>query len=235
MNSLRVKIALLLVVAIVSVLGVLTLVFFYFLGPPRTAHTVEPVVQQVETLVRAYERAPDAFATAAQRSVGFAHRSFSQQLRSVLAERGLDIAVTVTRDSSHLGTVRRRKCEMLGSGVSRDWSASKSERPSSNSAASLAHTFSSSRNLARVSGSDAWAAIRAQLRAYKRHSLGLPGITSFRVERKSFRLSHRCQFLLYACGEITCTLSIVVTSAFCRETEPPRGMNIYREFAEKRY
>ena len=52
MNTLRVKIALLLVVAIVTVVGLLTAVLFYLLGPPQRLHSLAPVAQQIETLVR---------------------------------------------------------------------------------------------------------------------------------------------------------------------------------------
>ena len=43
MNTLRVKIALLMVVAIVSVVGLLTAVLFYLLGPPKRLHSLSPV------------------------------------------------------------------------------------------------------------------------------------------------------------------------------------------------
>ncbi len=52
MNTLRAKIAVLLVVAIVSVVGLLTVVLFYLLGPPKHRHSLTPVAQQVETLER---------------------------------------------------------------------------------------------------------------------------------------------------------------------------------------
>ena len=52
MNTLRAKIAVLLVVAIVSVVGLLTVVLFYLLGPPKHRHSLTPVAQQVETLLR---------------------------------------------------------------------------------------------------------------------------------------------------------------------------------------
>ena len=42
MNTLRVKIALLMVVVIVSVVGLLTLVLFYLLGPPKRVIRSDP-------------------------------------------------------------------------------------------------------------------------------------------------------------------------------------------------
>jgi len=52
MNTLRVKIALLMVVVIVLVVGMLTVVLFYLLGPPKRTHSLLPLAQQVETLLR---------------------------------------------------------------------------------------------------------------------------------------------------------------------------------------
>ena len=43
MNTLRVKIALLLVVAIVSVVFLLTVMLFWVFGPPRRVHSLDPV------------------------------------------------------------------------------------------------------------------------------------------------------------------------------------------------
>jgi len=54
-NTLRAKIAVLLVVAIVSVVGVLTVVLFYLLGPPKHVHSLSPVAEQIETLVAIVE------------------------------------------------------------------------------------------------------------------------------------------------------------------------------------
>ena len=52
MNTLRVKIAVLMVIVIVSVVFSLTMVLFYLLGPPKRVHSLGPVAQQVETLLR---------------------------------------------------------------------------------------------------------------------------------------------------------------------------------------
>jgi hypothetical protein len=51
-NTLRAKIALLLVVAIVSVVGILTWVMLALLGPPPPERTIEPVADQVEMYLR---------------------------------------------------------------------------------------------------------------------------------------------------------------------------------------
>ena len=52
MNTLRAKIALLLVVAIVSVVGILTWVMIALLGPPPPQRTTEPLADQVEMFLR---------------------------------------------------------------------------------------------------------------------------------------------------------------------------------------
>ena len=52
MNTLRAKIALLLVVAIVSVVGILTWVMIAMLGPPPPQRTTEPLADQVEMFLR---------------------------------------------------------------------------------------------------------------------------------------------------------------------------------------
>jgi signal transduction histidine kinase len=98
MNKLRVKIALLMVVAIVTVVGLLTVVLFYLLGPPKRLHSLSPVAQQVETLVRVVTDGPDAIPVVPQPAPGRVLEHVTQRLRDTLAARGLDLAVTVTRD-----------------------------------------------------------------------------------------------------------------------------------------
>ena len=98
MNTLRVKIALLMVVAIVSVVGLLTIVLFYLLGPPQRLHSLSPVAQQVETLVRVLNEGSDAISLVPQRSPGRILESVTRRLRDALSARGLDLAVTISRD-----------------------------------------------------------------------------------------------------------------------------------------
>ncbi len=99
MNTLRAKIAILLVAAIVSVVGVLTVVLFYLLGPPKRMHSLTPIAQQVEMLVAiANEGKSDVLKFAPQRSPGHVHAAFTQRLRASLAARGLNLAVIVSRD-----------------------------------------------------------------------------------------------------------------------------------------
>ncbi len=98
MNTLRVKIALLMVVAIVSVVGLLTAVLFYLLGPPKRLHSLIPVAQQVETLVHVIDQGPAAIPIVAEPAPGRIQDLLTQRLRDTLAERGLDLAVTVSRN-----------------------------------------------------------------------------------------------------------------------------------------
>ena len=98
MNTLRAKIALLMVVVIVSVVGLLTIVLFYLLGPPQRLHSLSPVAQQVETLVRVVNDGSDAISLVPQRSPGRILESVTRRLRDALSARGLDLAVTISRD-----------------------------------------------------------------------------------------------------------------------------------------
>ncbi len=98
MNTLRAKIALLMVVVIVSVVGLLTIVLFYLLGPPQRLHSLSPVAQQVETLVRVVNDGSDAISLVPQRSPGRILENVTRRLREALAARDLDLAVTVSRD-----------------------------------------------------------------------------------------------------------------------------------------
>ena len=60
MNTLRVKIAVLMVIVIVSVVFSLTLVLFYLLGPPKRVYSLGPVAQQVVMLLHAAEEGSKA-------------------------------------------------------------------------------------------------------------------------------------------------------------------------------
>ncbi|HEV7464538.1 MAG TPA: ATP-binding protein [Methyloceanibacter sp.] len=97
MNTLRAKIAILLVVAIVSVVGLLTVMLFYVLGPPKRVHSLEPIAQQVETLVRVVDEGTNVISLVPQPAPGLRHQILTQRLREALSARGLNLAVTVTR------------------------------------------------------------------------------------------------------------------------------------------
>lgn len=97
MSSLRFKLAVLLVVAIVSVVGLLTGVLLYLLGPPRPRHTTDPVAQQIEMLARAAVHGAGALPTAAQPSAGRVNDGLTRRLRETLAARGHNLPVIVSR------------------------------------------------------------------------------------------------------------------------------------------
>lgn len=97
MNTLRVKIALLLAVAIVSVVGLLTWVMLALLGPPSPQRTIEPVAEQIEMLTRIGKTDTSVLTLAKQPAGGRLYGTTTQLLRAELARRGLDLAVTVSR------------------------------------------------------------------------------------------------------------------------------------------
>jgi len=96
-NTLRVKIALLLVVAIVSVVFLLTIMLFWVLGPPRRVHSLDPVALQIETLLRVVEDGSNVISLVPSPAPGFRYEGATQRLRDALTMRGLDLPVTVTR------------------------------------------------------------------------------------------------------------------------------------------
>ena len=98
MNTLRVKIAVLMVIVIVSVVFSLTLVLFALLGPPKRIYSLGPVAQQVVLLLHAAEEGSAAVPVAPEPAVGRVHDGFTEKLRAALAARGLNLAVQVSRD-----------------------------------------------------------------------------------------------------------------------------------------
>jgi signal transduction histidine kinase len=98
-NTLRVKIAVLLVVAIVSVVGLLTVVLFYLLGPPqRSERALEGTAQQVELVLGLIKEAPDVVTLKQEPAPGQLYERSTEGLREVLTARGLDLPVTISRD-----------------------------------------------------------------------------------------------------------------------------------------
>lgn len=98
MNTLRAKLALLLVVAIVSVVGLLTIAMLYFLGPPGPLHSIEPVASQVEQLIRIASQQPRLIQKQKQRSPGPVAPQLTDRLRATLSKRGHRSDVVVSRD-----------------------------------------------------------------------------------------------------------------------------------------
>ena len=97
MNSLRAKIALLLVVAIVSVVGIITWVMLAMLGPPPPERTTEPLADQIEMFLRVAKQGASALTLAPESSPGDLRQNATERLRTELAARGHDLPVTITR------------------------------------------------------------------------------------------------------------------------------------------
>jgi signal transduction histidine kinase len=97
-NTLRVKIALLLVAAIVSVVGLLTVVLFILAGPPpRAGRAIESVAEQVELLLKLTSHGTGDLSLASERAPGRVREQLTQDLRARLAEQGQDLPVVVSR------------------------------------------------------------------------------------------------------------------------------------------
>lgn len=88
MSSLRVRIAVLLVVAIVSVVTLITVVFLAFLSPPGPERTIQPVARQIELLIKAAETQPESFDLVAQPAAGVEHMSMTEWLKEVIVAPG---------------------------------------------------------------------------------------------------------------------------------------------------
>jgi signal transduction histidine kinase len=97
MNTLRAKIALLLVVAIVSVVGILTWVMIAMLVPPPPQRTTEPLADQVEMFLRVAKQDTSALTLVREPSGGDLRENATARLRTELAERGVDLPVTISR------------------------------------------------------------------------------------------------------------------------------------------
>ena len=96
MNSLRAKLAILLVVVIVSVVGLLTALLLYFLAPPGPRQSVGPIAGVVETLVQAASTS-DAVPLVSSLPDGELNPFLTERLRSELQRRGSPLIVSVFR------------------------------------------------------------------------------------------------------------------------------------------
>ena len=98
MNTLRVKIALLLIVAIVSVVGLMTVVLFALLGPPpRPGRSLEPVADQVQMLVKLTRQGTGDIALATEPAPGHVWERATEDLRTRLQQQGLNLPVVISR------------------------------------------------------------------------------------------------------------------------------------------
>jgi signal transduction histidine kinase len=96
-NTLRAKIAVLLVVAIVSVVGIITWVMLAMLGPPSPERTTEPLADQVEMFLRVAKQDTSGLTLVPEPSPGEPRENATARLRAELAARGHELPVTITR------------------------------------------------------------------------------------------------------------------------------------------
>ena len=102
MNTLRVRFAVLLVVAIVAVVGLLTVLLFYLLGPPKRAErALDGVAMQVETTLKLTSKGLAGVTLRDGPARGRVYQRTTKRLREVLKERGLDLPITVSRAKHH--------------------------------------------------------------------------------------------------------------------------------------
>lgn len=98
MNTLRVKIAVLLVIAIVSVMALMTFVLFLLLGPsPRSGRALDLAAQQVVVVSDLLAKVPGSSVHLHQEPRGHPYRRTSEALRERLAAAGHGLDVVVTR------------------------------------------------------------------------------------------------------------------------------------------
>jgi len=95
-NTLRAKIAVLLVVAIVSVVSMLTGVLLYLFRPPNSANRIDPVVEQVLMLARAVDGNPENLPLSLSPAGGKPMTATTSKLREALAARNSTLAVVVS-------------------------------------------------------------------------------------------------------------------------------------------
>jgi len=96
-NTLRAKIAVLLVLAIVSVVGLLTLLLFYVLGPPPHAGRALDIAARQVIFVSDLASARPRAHRLAPKPYGYVYKRTTGALRKELRERGRDIDVVVVR------------------------------------------------------------------------------------------------------------------------------------------
>ncbi len=114
MNTLRVKIALLMVVAIVTVVGLLTVVLFYLLGPPQRLHSLGPVAQQIETLVRVVDEGSHVIAIVPEPAPGRRQQTADREAARFARTRAASILPSRCRATAG---ARRSSCRSRSGGM----------------------------------------------------------------------------------------------------------------------
>lgn len=100
MNTLRVKLAVLIAVTIISVVGITIVARVYLLGLPDERQAIGPMVGQVELLEQVARAAPSLLSIQPQPGEGQVDADLTSWLREALAERGAPRDVLVTRTAS---------------------------------------------------------------------------------------------------------------------------------------
>jgi signal transduction histidine kinase len=96
-NTLRAKIAILLAVAIVSVVGIITWVMLAMLGPPSPERTTQPLADQVEMFLSVAKQDTSGLTLVPEPSPGDLRENAPARLVAELAKRGHELPVTITR------------------------------------------------------------------------------------------------------------------------------------------
>lgn len=102
MNTLRAKLAVLIAVVIISVVGILTAVLIYVLGPPDDRQAIGPLADQVQLLERIARDAPALVSIQQKPAEGEVVADMTSWLREILKARGAPRDVLVSRDSRDL-------------------------------------------------------------------------------------------------------------------------------------
>lgn len=100
MNTLRVKLALLIAVSIISVVGAVLAARVYLLGLPDERQAIGPMVSQVELLEQVVRAAPALLSIQPKPGEGQVDADLTSWLREALAERGTPRDVLVSRTIS---------------------------------------------------------------------------------------------------------------------------------------
>jgi signal transduction histidine kinase len=99
MNTLRVKLILLITVVIVSVVALMTFFMIFVLAPAKSRIAIEPVAQMVEQLEKMAVENPNTAALVAAPAKGRVYENTTRNLREMLAARGSPLAPTVSREN----------------------------------------------------------------------------------------------------------------------------------------
>ena len=102
MNTLRAKLAVLIAVVIISVVGILTAVLIYVLGPPDDRQAIGPLADQVQLLERIARDAPALVSIRQKPAEGEVVADMTSWLHEILKARGAPRDVLVSRDSRDL-------------------------------------------------------------------------------------------------------------------------------------